>query len=40
MDLTAYDLAKKKTVHADLKYWFGNKFTYQHASHVANEPQQ
>ena len=23
-----------------MKYWFGNKFTYQHASHVPNEPQQ
>ena len=40
MDWTAYDLVKKKTVNADLKYWFGNEFTYWCASDVPNEPQQ
>ena len=37
---TAFDLAKKKTVNADLKYWFGTEFMYWPPSHVPTEPQQ
>ena len=40
MKWTACDLAKKKTVNADLKYWVGNEFTYWGASDVPTEPQQ
>ena len=32
MDWTAFDLAKKKTVNADLKYWFGAEFMYCHST--------
>ena len=40
MEWTAYDLAMKKTVNANLKYWFGEEFMNCHASDVPNEPQQ
>ena len=40
MEWTAFDLAKKKTVNADLKYWFGTEFMYWPPSHVPTEPQQ
>ena len=37
---TGYDLSTKKTVTANLKFWFGNEFTNCHASDVQNVPQQ
>ena len=37
---TGYDLSTKKTVTANLKFWFGNEFMNCHASDVHNEPQQ
>ena len=37
---TGYDLSTKKTVSANLKFWFGNEFTNCHASDVQNVPQQ
>ena len=40
MEWTAYDLATKKTVAANLKYWFGNDFMNQCASEVSNDPSQ
>ena len=36
---TGYDLSTKKTVTANLKFWFGNEFTNCHASDVQNVPQ-
>ena len=34
MEWTAYDLSTKKTVIANLKYWFGDEFTNHHAFDV------
>ena len=40
MEWTAYDLATKKTVNANLIYWFGEEFTNRCALDVPDEPQQ